>query len=507
MSLQIPASSTELLYRIGGTIPDYNSTYSVMLRVYIVTDQDTYSHFYALTNSITGESGDYHNSDYIGTDADGTTTSAYAYSGGSGSSTGTQAYPTGAWHSVGLVRRSDTDLEFYYDGVRVASDSTQDVSARGAVGAEWINHLNGGFPGNIRVEGYKSWNVALSESEMATEHSYMNAVRSSGLINETRMTASTVATAVLSEVGDDWNYTGGITYSASTSGAPIFSGGVTLTAATGNFTLTGVAAALRKDYILQASTGSFALTGNNATLNYSGSPPSTYTLSCSVGQFILNGQPATLTYSVPNYWTWDRVTGNEGYRIEWGQTSGGPYPNSSDNVTNDETITLVLPYRTTWYARVAALVGGTPQDWSEEKVFTSGIPDLNADVGTFTLTGNGANLLRGYTLTASTGAFTLTGNNTNLRIQRTLPAATGSFTLTGNDVNLNKVTSGTYTLVAETGSFALTGVSANLLYNRTLLANVGSFTLTGINTGLLYSNAPVSQYKHRQLHVCMSISL
>lgn len=240
-------------------------------------------------------------------------------------------------------------------------------------------------------------------------------------------------------------------------------GNYTLVADQGQITYSGVANNLLISRQIIGELGVFSLTGIPASLNYSGSPSSTYTLTGEVGSFSLNGQDSTLLYSIANYLTWDRVIGNEGYRIEWGQTSGGPYPNSSDNVTNDETITLVLPYRTTWYARVAALVGGVPQDYSSELGFTSGIPDLNADVGTFTLT--------------------------------------------GNDVNLNKATSGTYTLVAETGSYTLTGVNTNLLYNRTLLANVGSLTLTGINTGLLYSNAPVSQYKHRQLHVCMSISL
>jgi hypothetical protein len=224
MSLLIPASSTELLYRLGGTIPNFNSTYSMMLRVYIVTDQDNYSHFWATTVSIDGSSGDYHNSDYIGTGADGTTSSAYAYISNTGTSTSTQNLTAGTWYSIGVIRRSSSLLEYYVDGVKVSTDCTQNISGRSAVGAEWINHLNGGFPGHIRVEGYKSWSAALSSGEMATEHSYLNAVRTSNLLSETRMTAATVATAVVSEVGDNWSYTAGITIAAG-SGVPIYSGG------------------------------------------------------------------------------------------------------------------------------------------------------------------------------------------------------------------------------------------------------------------------------------------
>lgn len=91
-----------------------------------------------------------------------------------------------------------------------------------------------------------------------------------------------------------------------------------------------------------------------------------------------------------------------------------------------------------------------------------------------------------YTLTAATGSFTLTGQSANLVVSRKLVAATGSFALTGQAATL-KVSRN---LIAETGSYLLTGQSANLQVSRKLVAGTGSFSLTGVAVNLVYT--PVS---------------
>jgi|GEM_PF-1047172 len=78
---------------------------------------------------------------------------------------------------------------------------------------------------------------------------------------------------------------------------------------------------------------------------------------------------------------------------------------------------------------------------------------LSAQTGNFILTGNPSNLLKGYKITTATGSFILTGSNVQLSYNRGIKAETGSFILTGNDISIKW----THILRAETGSFILTG--------------------------------------------------
>lgn len=269
-------------------------------------------------------------------------------------------------------------------------------------------------------------------------------------------------------------------------------GAYTLTADSGSFTETGVAANLVTTRSTVGGTGIFSLTGVAANLTKSGSPTN-YTLTANLGLFSLNGQANNLAYSVLNPFSWDRVLGNEGYRIKWGQTSGGPYTETADNATNDETYDIYAPYRTTWYAVVAALVGGVEQEYSTERIFTSGIPDLNGDASSYTFTGNAAGLSKGYVVTANPSSYTITGFNTGLLKTNQLQAIVASFTYTGNDANLNYTVAGSnYTLPANAGSFSLTGVNTTLATGYVMSGLVSTYTITRINTNLLYSGAPVT---------------
>lgn len=114
---------------------------------------------------------------------------------------------------------------------------------------------------------------------------------------------------------------------------------------------------------------------------------------------------------------------------------------------------------------------------------------LTAATGSFTLTGQAANLVVSRKLTAATGSFTLTGQSTNLKVSRNLVAGTGTFSLTGISANLvyTPVSGATYTLTAQTGVFNLTGQAAAFKVSRKLTAETGSFVFGGYPVVFSYS--------------------
>jgi hypothetical protein len=116
---------------------------------------------------------------------------------------------------------------------------------------------------------------------------------------------------------------------------------------------------------------------------------------------------------------------------------------------------------------------------------------ISADVGSFALTGNDAQLTKvsAYSIAAATGDITVTGNNTVLTkvSSSTLVAGTGSFTVTGNDAALTKVSS--YSIEAGIGSFALAGNDTDLKSDSVIEAGTATYTLAGNSVGLAYSQA------------------
>lgn len=101
-------------------------------------------------------------------------------------------------------------------------------------------------------------------------------------------------------------------------------------------------------------------------------------LAASAGSFAITGTAATLTYSGvgdTQEVTWNQVTGNEGYRIEWDTVS---HPTEETAYADNDTVaTDVTSYEitteasTTYYWRVASLVDGVVQNWSAEDTFTT----------------------------------------------------------------------------------------------------------------------------------------
>lgn len=107
-------------------------------------------------------------------------------------------------------------------------------------------------------------------------------------------------------------------------------------------------------------------------------------------------------------------------------------------------------------------------------------------VGTFTLTGNAADLLHNVKLDGGTGAFTFTGNPATLTeaTPKSITAETGTFALTGNDVTARH----DVRIDGARGEFTLTGGSPTLakITAKKLLPVVGAFSLTGNQSGIAH---------------------
>ena len=90
---------------------------------------------------------------------------------------------------------------------------------------------------------------------------------------------------------------------------------------------------------------------------------------------------------------------------------------------------------------------------------------LVADGGTYTYTGNNANLIYttagAFNLAADGGTYSYSGNNANLLFNRRLAADGGVYSYSGNNANLrvNKV------LSADGGTYSYVGNNADLIYS------------------------------------------
>ncbi len=133
---------------------------------------------------------------------------------------------------------------------------------------------------------------------------------------------------------------------------------------------------------------------------------------------------------------------------------------------------------------------------------------LNADAGSFTLTGQDATLLVGTIVAADQASFTLTGQDASFAItipivaeqasfaltgqdvaflhERIMAAAQASFTLTGFDASFVRV----HRLIAAQASFALTGQDAIFRTARGIMAQQAAFALSGRSARLRSSATP-----------------
>ena len=106
---------------------------------------------------------------------------------------------------------------------------------------------------------------------------------------------------------------------------------------------------------------------------------------------------------------------------------------------------------------------------------------ISADAGSYAITGQAADLTHGFLLTADAGVYTITGATADFLKTSVLDAAAGSYVITGAAAELLKGS----LLTADAGSYIITGAAAELLVGRLLSANAGSYTITGSAADLL----------------------
>ena len=101
--------------------------------------------------------------------------------------------------------------------------------------------------------------------------------------------------------------------------------------------------------------------------------------------------------------------------------------------------------------------------------------------GSYAVIGTAAALLRGYRLPAGSGSFNLAGQDVGLIKASKIPVDSGSYAITGQAVGLLKNSR----IVIESGGYDITGTAVDLFHNSKIGAEAGSFILSGQNASLL----------------------
>jgi hypothetical protein len=149
-------------------VPNYNALYTVMFWGKVAVDINNYGHFVALCATATEIGGDYYDSDFLGTDEDGTTFRCGAYTNATGNIFTGAALAVGPWYHFAMVRESATLLRGYLNGTSQGT-SSQSVVSRTAVLGEFWGRFNGAYEINGNVAYIKAWTRALSQPEIARE--------------------------------------------------------------------------------------------------------------------------------------------------------------------------------------------------------------------------------------------------------------------------------------------------------------------------------------------------
>jgi hypothetical protein len=110
---------------------------------------------------------------------------------------------------------------------------------------------------------------------------------------------------------------------------------------------------------------------------------------------------------------------------------------------------------------------------------------VNAQPGSYAMSGADAGTLAARLVNAATGSYALTGTAAGTVAGRALSADPGVYTVTGFDAELVYTPlGGAFELNAEPGVYTLTGAIAGTLAARILVGDPGSYTLTGTLAGV-----------------------
>ena len=279
------------------------------------------------------------------------------------------------------------------------------------------------------------------------------------------------------------------------------SGGTTISAEAGEFTITGADNSLLFNRILPLSPGEFNITGVNSTLLFNRA------LSLTPGEFNITGVNNSLLFNrllslSSGEFTITGVDNSLLFNKALSLTPG------EFNITGIDS-TLLKNYLIVLETG-SFLISGEDSTLTYTPITEGENFFLNCEPGIYALTGYEAALLKHTIFNLDAGEFAITGEDVAFLFNRFLNAETGSFILTGvsafllslREINLE---TGSYSITgqeasvllnrliaAESGSFTITGEACSFLFNRVLNGEFGAFTVTGVNTTLIPSGNSAS---------------
>ena len=197
---------------------------------------------------------------------------------------------------------------------------------------------------------------------------------------------------------------------------------------------------------LSAASGSFTLAGQNAGTT------AAFSLSAAHGSYTLSGEAVTFLKGAT-------LTADHGtYTLDGQSTAFGlGYAFSPDTGI----FTLTGQDAALTSSRSVALDTGTFALAGQDAAFRADRL-ITADYGAFTLDGQATAFGKGYAFAPDTGYFTFTGEAAGLIPARRVAADYGAFSLAGQTADLRKGP----LLVADVGSYTLTGQTATVLYTQ-----------------------------------------
>jgi hypothetical protein len=262
-----------------------------------------------------------------------------------------------------------------------------------------------------------------------------------------------------------------------------------LVCAPGTYAITGLDASLKVAKRLQAESGSYALTGQDVTFTRG------KTLVAEAGTYAITGLDVAMKRSL-------RLVAEQGSYALTGQPASllkqykltaetGSYALTGAELAFRRALRLIAEVGA--YNLTGLAAGVLKQYYMQMGLVDVGIGDMeigstfevggSAQLPSYTLTGQDVTITfqeGALTLVAEQGTYVLTGLDVAMRVNRVLNAAQGAYVLTGNDASIKVAKR----LIAEMGSYNLTGLSMTPLVSKRLVADVGSYQLTGLDVTL-----------------------
>ena len=143
---------------------NFNSVYTFMAWVYLISDLNDYQLALTITNDTEGSG------DYLGTSSDGITLNIHVNNGASGVDASGSALSLNTWTHLTMVRASNTNIQAYLNGVSNLTN-TNNVASRGAVDHMTIGRHSSQASNrwNGRITAVKAWSTNLTAAEIAAE--------------------------------------------------------------------------------------------------------------------------------------------------------------------------------------------------------------------------------------------------------------------------------------------------------------------------------------------------